>query len=83
MGQIVLVPFGKSTQGGMIFETEVSKSDYQIKMVLKLFNSICFDNVTIKFIQWILPLINTIYNSNVYISGNTDDYNLPIRCIKD
>ena len=37
----------------MIFETNVSKSDYQIKNVLKIFNSLCFDNVTIKFIQWI------------------------------
>ena len=52
-GQIVLVPFGKSTEVGMILETNVSKSDYQIKKVLKIFNSLCFDTVTIKFIQWI------------------------------
>ena len=52
-GQIVLVPFGKSTEVGMIFETNVSKSDYQIKKVLKIFNSLCFDKATIKFIQWI------------------------------
>ena len=52
-GQIVLVPFGKSTEVGMILETNVSKSDYQIKNVLKIFNLLCFDTVTIKFIQWI------------------------------
>ena len=52
-GQIVLVPFGKSTEVGMIFETNVSKPNYQIKKVLKIFDSLCFDKVTIKFIQWI------------------------------
>ena len=30
-GQIVLVPFGKSTEVGMIFETNVSKPNYKIK----------------------------------------------------
>ena len=52
-GQIVLVPFGKSTELGMIFEINVSKSDFRIKKVLKIFNSLCFDKITIKFIQWI------------------------------
>ena len=52
-GQIVLVPFGKSTEVGMVFETNVSKPNYQIKKVLKIFDSLCFDKVTIKFIQWI------------------------------
>ena len=42
-GQIVLVPFGKSTEIGMIFETNVSKSDYQIKKVFKIFNFFAAD----------------------------------------
>ena len=83
-GQIVLVPFGKSTEVGMIFEINVSKPNYQIKKVLKIFDSLCFDKITIKFIQWIndytlapigsvfkLFLINDLTNSkaNSRISG--------------
>ena len=52
-GQIVLVPFGQSKEVGMILETNVSKSNHNIKTVHKIFSSIYFNEDTIDFIKWI------------------------------
>ena len=41
-GQIVLVPFGKSIEVGMILETNVSKSDYQIKLLAFLYHILIY-----------------------------------------
>ena len=52
-GQIAIVPFGRSIEVGMIVEINVSKSNYNIKKVHKILNSICLNNETIDFIHWI------------------------------
>ena len=52
-GQIVLVPFGKSIEVGMVTESNVKKPNYKIKKIFKNFDSIFFDESTIKFIKWI------------------------------
>ncbi len=52
-GQIAIVPFGKSTEVGMILEINVSKPNYNIKKVYKILDSISFNQETIDFINWI------------------------------
>ena len=52
-GQIVIVPFGKSIEVGMIVEINVSKSNYNIKKVHKILDSIYFHDEIIDFIHWI------------------------------
>ena len=52
-GQVVLVPFGKATEVGMIIDLNIPKPKYKIKKVHKIFTSICFDKTIIEYIKWI------------------------------
>mgnify|MGYP001162197011 CR=1 FL=1 len=53
VGQVVLVPFGKSLEVGLIIENNVKKPNYKIKTIVKVYKSIFLDESLIKFIYWI------------------------------
>ncbi len=52
-GHLAIVPFGKSTEIGIIIDINVQKPNYDIKKVIKILDSICFSESTINFIEWI------------------------------
>ena len=52
-GQIVLVPFGKKIEVGMIIDIGIPKPKYKIKKIYKILNSICLDESIVRFIKWI------------------------------
>ena len=41
-GHLAIVPFGKSTEIGIIIDINVQKPNYDIKKVIKILDSICF-----------------------------------------
>ena len=53
IGQIVIVPFGKAMEVGMIMATDVNKPDYKIKRIDTVINSIRLNPINIKFLKWV------------------------------
>ncbi len=53
IGQIVLVPFGKKIEAGIIWKKNVKNPGYEIKEVIKICNDLILQNSSIDFINWI------------------------------
>ena len=53
VGQIVIVPFGKAMEVGMIMQSDVSKPDYTIKKIETVINGIKLNEINIKFLKWV------------------------------
>ena len=53
IGQIVIVPFGKAMEVGMVMEIDVKKPDYNIKKIESVIRGIKFNEINIKFLKWV------------------------------
>ena len=53
VGQIVIVPFGKAMEVGMIMQSDVSKPDYTIKKIETIIKGIQLNQINIKFLKWV------------------------------
>ena len=53
IGQVVLVPFGKKIEAGIIWKKNVKNPGYEIKEVSKICNDLILQNSSIDFINWI------------------------------
>ena len=53
VGQIVIVPFGKAMEVGMIMQSDVSKPEYTIKKIETVINGIKLNEINIKFLKWV------------------------------
>jgi primosomal protein N' (replication factor Y) len=53
VGQIVIVPFGKAMEVGMIMQAGVSKPDYTIKKIEIVTKGIQLNEINIKFLKWV------------------------------
>ena len=53
IGQVVLVPFGKKIEAGIIWKKNVKNPGYEIKEVTKICNDLILQNSSIDFINWI------------------------------
>ena len=53
IGQIVIVPFGKAMEVGMVIEIDVKKPDYNIKKIESVISGIKFNEIIIKFLKWV------------------------------
>ncbi|MDC3112249.1 primosomal protein N' [Pelagibacteraceae bacterium] len=53
IGQVVLVPFGKKIEAGIIWKKKVKNPGYEIKEVTKICNDLILQNSSIDFIYWI------------------------------
>ena len=53
IGQIVIVPFGKAKEVGMVMAIDVKKPDYNIKKIESVISGIKFNEINIKFLKWV------------------------------
>ncbi|MDC0342640.1 primosomal protein N' [Alphaproteobacteria bacterium] len=53
VGQIVIVPFGKAMEVGMIMQADVRKPDYTIKKIETVTKGIQLNEINIKFLKWV------------------------------
>ena len=53
VGQVVLVPFGKKIETGIIWNKNIEKPQHEIKEISKIIDYIILKNTTIEFIKWI------------------------------
>ena len=53
VGQVVIVPFGKSEQIGIIWEADVKKPNYKIKKINTVIDRIKLNEKNIKFLKWV------------------------------
>ena len=53
IGQIVIVPFGKTKEVGMVMAMDVKKPDYNIKKIESVVGGIQFNEINIKFLKWV------------------------------
>ena len=53
VGQIVIVPFGKAMEVGMVMESDVNKPNYNIKKIETIISGIQFKQINIKFLKWV------------------------------
>ena len=53
IGQVVIVPFGKKIEAGIIWKRNVKNPGYEIKEVTKICNDLILQNSSIDFINWI------------------------------
>ena len=53
IGQVVLVPFGKREEIGIIWSKNTKKPNHKIKNISKIIEGVIFKNTTIEFINWI------------------------------
>ncbi|MDC2979294.1 primosomal protein N' [Pelagibacteraceae bacterium] len=53
IGQVVLVPFGKREEIGIIWSKNTKKPNHKIKNISKIIEMVIFKNTTIEFINWI------------------------------
>ena len=53
IGQIVIVPFRKAMEVGMILATDVNKPDYNIKRIETVIHGIKLNPINIKFLKWV------------------------------
>ena len=76
-GQIVIVPFGKAMEVGMVMQADVNKPDYNIKKIETVINGIQLKETNIKFLKWVsdytLAPIGSVL-SLIHISEPTRPY---------
>jgi len=53
LGQIVIVPFGKNVEVGMVWEVGVKKPEYTIKKIDTIIDGIKLNEKNIKFLKWV------------------------------
>ena len=53
IGQIVIVPFGKTMEVGMIIEGDVIKPEYTIKKINTVLEGVQLSDTNIKFLKWV------------------------------
>jgi len=53
IGQIVIVPFGKTMEVGMIIEGDVIKPEYTIKKINTVLEGVQLSDINIKFLKWV------------------------------
>ena len=53
IGQIVIVPFGKAVEVGMVLETGVKKPEYAIKTIQTTIDGVKLNEKNIKFLKWV------------------------------
>ena len=53
VGQVVLVPFGKKIETGIIWSKNIEKPKHEIREITKIIERIILTNTTIEFIKWI------------------------------
>ena len=53
LGQIVIVPFGKTMEVGMIMEGDVVKPEYTIKKINTVLEGLQLSDINIKFLKWV------------------------------
>jgi len=53
LGQLVIIPFGKIMEVGIIIEIDVTKPDYKIKKINKILSGIQFNEINLKFLKWV------------------------------
>ena len=53
IGQIVIVPFGKNLEVGMIMESDVVKPEYTIKKITTVLEGLQLSELNIKFLKWV------------------------------
>ena len=53
IGQIVIVPFGKTMEVGMIIEGDVIKPEYTIKKINTVLEGLQLSDTNIKFLKWV------------------------------
>ena len=53
IGQIVIVPFGKTLEVGMIIEVDVIKPEYTIKKITTVLEGLQLSELIIKFLKWV------------------------------
>ena len=53
MGQVVIVPFGKSLEVGLIWENNVDKPAYNIKKIETILHEIKLNENNTKFLKWV------------------------------
>ena len=53
IGQIVIVPFGKTMEVGMIIEGDVIKPEYTIKKINTVLEGLQLSDINIKFLKWV------------------------------
>mgnify|MGYP001163522232 FL=1 len=53
VGQVVLVPFGKKIETGIIWNKNIEKPKHEIREITKIIERIILTNTTIEFIKWI------------------------------
>ena len=53
IGQIVIVPFGKTMEVGIIIEGDVIKPEYTIKQIDRVLEGLQLSDTNIKFLKWV------------------------------
>ena len=53
IGQVVLVPFGKKIETGIIWKKNVEKPKHKIKEISKVIDNLILSQNIIKFINWV------------------------------
>ena len=53
IGQVVIVPFGKAMEIGMILETDIKKPEYKIKKIDTIIDAVKLNKINIKFLKWV------------------------------
>ena len=53
IGQVVIVPFGKTMEVGMVWETNVKKPEYTIKKIDTIIDGIKLNEKNIKLLKWV------------------------------
>ena len=53
IGQVVVVPFGKAMEVGMILENDVKKPQYKIKKIDTVIDGVKLNKINIKFLKWV------------------------------
>ncbi|MBT5214161.1 MAG: DEAD/DEAH box helicase family protein, partial [Pelagibacteraceae bacterium] len=53
IGQVVIVPFGKAMDVGMIIESDVKKPEYKIKKIDTIISGVKLNKTNIRFLKWV------------------------------
>ncbi len=53
IGQVVIVPFGKAMEIGMILEIDIKKPAYKIKKIDTVIDAVKLNKINIKFLKWV------------------------------
>ena len=53
IGQVIIVPFGKTMEVGLVLEVDVKKPEYNIKKIDTIIDNIKFNEKNINFLKWV------------------------------